>query len=266
MDTLFDGVGAQTYFGRHYETLSLLEVLLQERKRPEGVAYRALVIGAGLAPHKTFSILGASLPADYRGEASALYSFEPFEVAALLHRLGTGYEVVVYDKRPDVLESVMAQRQMPVDDFFGSINKNLMGYIRQLAGTVPSSPDKGLLEAINSAAAAGNLANRLTMLYFLDISELLERMSFCCGNIRDGLLDVPGCFDLVTAFNSGIREVPSYLANRINRGGIVCVGNNYLDMRMLRAPEGFNKMPVLDMPPTDEFSSFYGEAILQRAA
>ncbi|MBI2142421.1 hypothetical protein HYU15_02960 [Candidatus Woesearchaeota archaeon] len=266
MAAFVNGYETYTILGRHGEAFSRLEALLQESVVTEGAAYRALVIGTGLYTHATFKILEALLPVEYRGAASALYSFEPFEVAAMLKRLGASYEVVVYDKMPSVLERVMKQEQMPLDDFCFPRSQAGLEYIMQLAGSARSDPDNRLLEAINLAAAAGNLVNRATMFAFLDTREFLEHMSFYCGDIRNELLGVPGNFDIVTMFNTGLREVPNHLANRINRGGFACIGDRDLDVEMRMAPAGFMKLYAHDEKPRDEFSNFYGEAILQRAA
>ncbi|GEM_PF-3603484 len=265
MAAFLNGYETYTSLGRHSEAFSRLEELLQERTRPEGVAYRALVIGAGLAPHNTFSTLETLLPAEYRGTASALYSFEPFEVTALLQRLGASYEVVIYDKAPEVLERVMAQRQMPIDDFYG-YDKAGRDYIMRLAGSAQSSPDNGLLAVVNSAMAAGNVTNRVTMLTFLDTQEFLGHMSFYRGDISEGLFGIHGNFDIVTMFNTGLSEVPLHLANRINSGGFVCIGDRDLEMERRMAPAGFTKVYARDVKPRDEFGNFYGEAILQKAA
>lgn len=158
MVTFVDGLQTDTYLGKYHEALSRLEELLQEGGRPQGRAYRALVVGAGLAPHDTFALFENSLPAEYRGAASALYSFEPFEVAAILQRCCAEYEIVVFDALETVLEKVRAQKTLPVDDFTDNHN-GLRRYVLQLASTAPSASDPQLLAAINSCAEARTITS-----------------------------------------------------------------------------------------------------------
>lgn len=256
-----DDMMTETWLARRFKPFLRLEDLLQQHRHPAPYKYRGLVIGAGLDTSTELRLVRLNLRKELQELADSRFSFEPFEVAALLERLCTDYEVVVYDCSQTVLDRVKSQQHLPVGFLCDVKGGEQDEYIKRLAGTFPTSVRDG---AVAWRSKPERYVVRETLL-LLPTVGFLQRMSFVYGDARRDLGSVAGTFDVVTVFNTNVSEVPSDLASLVNTGGFVCIGT-YGPSR-IEVPQGFKavytynesiKETRLDWP--------YAEAILLKVA
>lgn len=92
-----------TCFGRSYTALKTLEEILQKERFEK---HEALLIGPGLSDFVA--------PFKHEPELLGLYSWEPFEVAVILKRLGKPWMLTVADRSEYILNAVQNQTGLPV--------------------------------------------------------------------------------------------------------------------------------------------------------
>lgn len=263
-----DDFMTETWLARRFKPFSKLEELLQKHRRPDHT-YRALVIGAGLDTSKELRTIYLQLPAELKDLAFSRFSFEPFEVAAIMERLGVDYEVVVLDHSATVLASVAAQQRIPVGFFYDDTYRGARGekseYIKRLATTFPAS----VLEEAVARHGYHNGSTTHETLVLLPTDGLLQRMSFVQGEAKSSLGSVAGDFDVITAFNVTLvtadEEVPSHVASRINPDGFVCIGD--YGPSTIRAPPGFKAVYSYREKLCESMADFpYAETVLLKVA
>ncbi len=197
-------------------------------------ASSGLIVGAGRAYDCLLNRTGPILGFD----PEQMFSWEYIEVLSLLKRTDRDATVTIVDPCQEVCETVLAQTEVPIHDFFGHTS-----YIEILLESLPHDlASHGEICRINERLRDLEVVNQVTK--FAKVSLDPDRVTVIPEDPRS--LAKVNCFDVATMletvrYSKDRERVFENIGRALNPGGVVLVSDSKLESR----PSGLHGLTML---------------------